>query len=238
MRPTGRTVAERDVRFVLGVSGVVLSGLAVHDHDIGPVETAVFRAVNRLPDGLYPPGWVVMQAGNVGAAPVAGLAALCAGRPRLAARLTVTGVLTWTLAKLIKRGYRRPRPARLMRDVRCRGKEASGLGYVSGHAGIAAGIGVAVFPHLRTPARLATAVAVPVVGLCRIYVGAHLPLDVLGGAALGLAVDAAVSELLPDEPVSRASRVPAPPARVPRPARRAAPRGTAPSPHRSRCRGT
>jgi undecaprenyl-diphosphatase len=33
---------------------------------------------------------------------------------------------------------------------------------------------------------------VPVVGLTRVYVGAHLPLDVAGGAALGLAVEAAV----------------------------------------------
>jgi membrane-associated phospholipid phosphatase len=35
--------------------------------------------------------------------------------------------------------------------------------------------------------------AVPVVGLTRIYAGAHLPLDIAGGAALGLAVDAAVA---------------------------------------------
>jgi membrane-associated phospholipid phosphatase len=32
-----------------------------------------------------------------------------------------------------------------------------------------------------------------VVGLSRIYVGAHLPLDVAGGAALGLLVDGARS---------------------------------------------
>ena len=185
------------LRFAAGVSGVVLSGLAVHDHTIGPVETAVFRTVNRLPDALYRPGWVVMQAGNVGAAPVAGLVALGAGRPRLAVRLTATGLITWALAKLIKRWYRRPRPAYLMANVRCRGKEPSGLGYVSGHAGIAAGIAGAVLPELRPPVRGAIALAASGVGLCRIYVGAHLPLDVVGGAALGLAVDAAVSALLP-----------------------------------------
>lgn len=74
------------------------------------------------------------------------------------------------------------------------------MGYVSGHAGIATGIAVAVLPELRAPARTAVALAAPVVGLCRLYVGAHLPLDVVGGAALGLALDAAVNCLLPDRP--------------------------------------
>ena len=189
-----------EVRLALGVGGLVLSGLAVNDHAIGPVETAVFRVVNRLPDLLYRPGWVVMQAGNVSAAPLAGLIALCAGRRRLAARLVLTGLTTWTLAKLIKRLYHRPRPAGLVDEVHFRGPAASGMGYVSGHTGIAIGIGVAVFPELRPAAQLATALAVPTVGLCRMYVGAHLPLDVIGGAALGLAVDATVNRLLNASP--------------------------------------
>jgi membrane-associated phospholipid phosphatase len=186
------------LRIALGACGVLLSGLAVEHRTTGPVETALFRAVNRLPDTLYRPGWVLMQAGNVNAAPLAGLVALGTGRPRLAARLTLTGWTTWTLAKVIKRCYRRPRPAALMADVRCRGREPSGLGYVSGHAGVATGIAVAVLPELAAPARAAVALAAPLVGLCRLYVGAHLPLDVVGGAALGLAVDAAVNCILAD----------------------------------------
>jgi glycosyltransferase 2 family protein len=186
----------QDLRLALGAAGVIVSGLGVHDHEIGPLESAVFRRVNQLPDALYRAGWVLMQAGNVNAAPFAGAVALCTGRRRLAARLTLTGLTTWTLAKILKRVYHRPRPAGLVEGVRFRGPEASGLGFVSGHAGIAAGIAVAVFPQVRGPARLATVVVAPVVGLCRMYVGAHLPLDVVGGAALGVAVDAAVSRLI------------------------------------------
>lgn len=197
LRRPGPECHRERLRFAAGVSGVVLSGLLVDGHATGPLETSLFRAVNGLPDTLYPPGWVVMQAGNVNAAPLAGLVALGAGRPRLAARLTLAGLTTWILAKATKRLYRRPRPAHLMADVRCRGREPSGLGYVSGHAGIVTGIAVAVLPELRAPARAAVALGVPLVGLCRMYVGAHLPLDILGGASLGLAVDAAVNCIVP-----------------------------------------
>jgi undecaprenyl-diphosphatase len=77
---------------------------------------------------------------------------------------------------------------------------------VSGHAGIAVAIGMALYPELGPVGRVVTAAAAPTVGLCRIYVGAHLPLDVLGGAALGLAVDAVVSQLLEDRPRSTGDR--------------------------------
>ena len=37
---------------------------------------------------------------------------------------------------------------------------------------------------------------VPTVGVCRIDTGAHLPLDVVGGAAMGVAVDGVAARLL------------------------------------------
>jgi undecaprenyl-diphosphatase len=54
-------------------------------------------------------------------------------------------------------------------------------------------MGAAALPRLSPSGRAVVAVAVPVVGLSRMYVGAHLPLDVAGGAGLGLAVEAAVA---------------------------------------------
>ena len=38
------------------------------------------------------------------------------------------------------------------------------------------------------------------VPLARMYVGAHLPLDVVGGSALGLAIGSAVNLLIPARP--------------------------------------
>ena len=45
-------------------------------------------------------------------------------------------------------------------------------------------LGAAALPRLGPAGRVLTLGAIPVVGLTRIYVGAHLPLDVAGGAAL------------------------------------------------------
>lgn len=198
------------LRLAAGLTGLAVSGAPVSRSGIGPIETAAFRAVNSWPDAWYRPLWLVMQSGNVLAAPAVAAGALATGRPRLAARLVLSGLGTWTAAKVVKRVYRRPRPAALVEGVRCRGPQATGLGYVSGHAGIASGIGVALLPELTGGRRTVVAMLPPAVGLCRVYVGAHLPLDVVGGAALGLVVDAVVSSVVDrDPPRRRRSNCPA-----------------------------
>lgn len=184
-------------RLLTGLAALALSGVAVRDDRIGRREAAVFRLINRLPDRIYPAAWVVMQLGTLGAGPAAAVVAVAAGRPRLARRLALGGVGTWASSKVVKRIYRRPRPRSFIGDVRCRGREQTGLGYVSGHAGVAVALAAAVLPELGSAARLATLFVAPTVGLSRIYVGAHLPLDVVGGAALGLVVDAFWERVLP-----------------------------------------
>lgn len=189
-------MADPRVRLVLGLAGLSLSGLSVHDHSIGAREKQLFQAVNELPDGLYRPAWVLMQSGNLAAVPVTAVLAVLSGRPRLAAQLGLAGTATWGLSKLVKRIYRRPRPPALVKDAHSRGPEPSGLGYVSGHAGVALALGIGAWPELNRAGRAAVAAVVPAVGLSRIYVGAHLPLDVVGGTALGLATEALCAHLV------------------------------------------
>ena len=185
-------LADPRVHFGAACAALLVTAIAVRRDRVSPAEARVFRAVNGLPDALYPPAWAVMQLGTFGAAPAAAGAAWLAGDGELAARLLASGSATWALSKLVKQMVRRPRPATLLPGTRRRGKDAAGLGYLSGHAGVAVALGAAALPRLGPAARALALGTIPAVGLTRVYVGAHLPLDIAGGAALGLAVDSAV----------------------------------------------
>ena len=189
-------LADPRVRLGVGMATLLATAGVVHRDRVGAWEASAFRAVNGLPDALYPPAWVVMQMGAFGAVPASAATAWRAGDGELAARLLLGGTSAWAAAKLVKRVVRRPRPVALLPGSRCRGREAAGLGYLSGHAAVAVALGTAALPRLGPAGRALTLAAMPLVGLTRLYVGAHLPLDIAGGAALGLATDAAAGLLM------------------------------------------
>ncbi len=140
--------------------------------------------------------WTVMQLGNFLAVPAVALVAMAAGRWRLGIGMLVGGVVTYYLAKVVKQIVERGRPASVLDDVHIRGTASLGRGYVSGHAAVVTLLVVLAWPYLGRRGRIAAVALALFVCLARVYVGAHLPLDIGGGAALGLAVAGAVRLLL------------------------------------------
>ena len=189
------------MRMAAGARARTLAGLALLGGTLVPIERdrvgrreqRTFRVVNGLPDALYRPAWPVMQLGALAAAPATAAVAVAAGNRPLGIRLCTVGTAAWGVAKVVKRVVRRGRPMSLLTGVRTRGRDASGLGYLSGHTAVATALTAAAFPELGRRGRRVTLALATLVGLSRIYVGAHLPLDVAGGAALGLLVDGAWS---------------------------------------------
>jgi uncharacterized membrane protein YbhN (UPF0104 family)/membrane-associated phospholipid phosphatase len=180
------------IRVVLGTATFVGSVVLVQRGDVGTLETDVFRLVNHLSDALSAPLIVIMQAGSFGAVVVAAGLAAATRRRQLARDLAAGGTLAYLLARLGKLVFERGRPVVLLDAVILRGGQASGLGFPSGHVAVASALATVAAPYLSPRARRVTWGIVWLVGLSRVYTGVHLPLDVVGGAALGWAVGAAV----------------------------------------------
>jgi glycosyltransferase 2 family protein len=182
------------LRVVLGALILLATMPMIHQHRIGVREANLFRLINdlALPSWTRWPIWGVMQLGVIGAVlPVAGLA-LLTRRIRLAAYAALAAGSIYLIAKLVKEFVQRGRPQTLLDNVYIFDIPDRGLGYVSGHSAVAVALATVASPFLGRRARRVAWTLAGLVCVARIYVGSHLPLDVVGGAALGWAAGALV----------------------------------------------
>ncbi len=180
------------VRAAAGLSiGLVISLFAARGF-ILDLEVNVFRLVNELPEGLLVPLEVIMQLGALAAAPALALVAIAAGRRRFGVDLAIAGSAAWMIARVVKMIADRGRPDALLAEIVVRGAPAHGLGFASGHTAVAACLATVAAGHTKRPVRYLCWSLAITVGIARIYVGAHFPLDVVAGAFLGWAVGSTV----------------------------------------------
>jgi glycosyltransferase 2 family protein len=182
------------VRVVLGTAVLALTTTAIHKNFVGDREAALFRVVNELalPGWTWPGVWLVMQLGVIGAVPLVAVLALATRRLRLALDAVLAAGSIYLIAKLVKEFVQRGRPRTLLDDVHILGEPARGLGYVSGHSAVAVALATVASPYLGRRARRVAWVLAGCVCLARMYVGSHLPYDIIGGAALGWAAGSLV----------------------------------------------
>ena len=157
-------------------------------------EAGLFVAINSLTDWLYYVIWPLMQFGVFLTIPILVVIALVMRRARLAAAMAIGGFGVYLLALVAKGIVDRGRPASLLASVEGRETFVVGsLGFPSGHAAVAAALTVVVMPYLSGRWRYVPVALLAIVLVGRPYVGAHLPLDLVGGAALGVAAGSAAN---------------------------------------------
>jgi undecaprenyl-diphosphatase len=151
------------------------------DGRVGPAEGAIFHAINGLPGWLYRPMLAAQYLGVLGMPLVVAVGALVWRRWRLAAALVLVVPCKLALERVAKLLVQRQRPGTTVSEAILRGVPHEGLSFTSGHAIITfaiVGLLVLVLPHRWGLIAVALAACN---GLARVYLGAHNPLDVVGG---------------------------------------------------------
>jgi membrane-associated phospholipid phosphatase len=174
-----------------GLAFVVLTALMMGTTAPG-WELDVVEAATDAPDAIGYPARGVMELGTlpmVGAVSVVAWLVLQRWRP--AAALAGTAVVAWFVAGRAKDVADRDRPI----GVRLR-DDSDGFGYPSGHAAVAFALATVAAPLVPARWRWAPYAAATIVGLARMHVGVHYPVDVVGGALIGIGLGFATRSIV------------------------------------------
>jgi len=97
-------------------------------------------------------------------------------------------VVAEAITQTLKRLADQPRPTASIPGLDVHGypKDPYGNAYPSAHTSVAVALVAALWPWLNVPQRVVGVAIAALVALNRLYIGAHWPVDVIGGAAIGV----------------------------------------------------
>jgi uncharacterized membrane protein YbhN (UPF0104 family)/membrane-associated phospholipid phosphatase len=203
VRPGAWTPAQHLWFGLTGLALFLMAAIPASSGKVSAPEESVFRWFNNLPEWLYRPMWVFQQGGNlILAFVVVILIAIVLRRPKLAVAAVGALGLKLVIERLVKEVIQRSRPGTSIGNIIMRGQNVSahGLSFVSGHAMITAALATILFPVLSRRWRWVPWAVVVLNAAARVYVGAHNPLDIVGGTGLGIAIGSIINVALAPRP--------------------------------------
>lgn len=173
--------------------GAALSGASALLLKTGTLgwDRSLFRVLNQVPaaaaSALTPSSRLFLPWGILAVVLLAMVYVVARNRSVLpvAAGAGAAG-LAWALAHAAKAVADRPRPYEVMADAVLRQQPAHGTSFPSSHTAVTLAVAIALVPFLARPLAAAGIGYAVLVGWSRVYLGVHYPLDILGGAGVGM----------------------------------------------------
>lgn len=176
---------------------IVLTGWSAGAPRAQQVQTGIVKWFNHPPQPLA----AVLAAANPLLRPIpliilgilfVAWVVITARRPSDRRELVRAGLVTLVVAELVAQTAKlvanQPRPLAVIPGLDNHGYpiEPHGNAYPSAHTAVVVGLVAGLWPWLRWPQRVVGLIVAVLVAFNRLYIGAHWPIDILGGAAVGM----------------------------------------------------
>ncbi len=152
-------------------------------------DNSLFLLINGLHSPFTDPVWLALTTLGDGLLLGIILGAFLLVNPRVTVMGLLIMILSSVAVHIVKAAYPHLRPAEVFQSAHVVGPLLRFGSFPSGHAAasMSAGLAIAFFCRSRVVGALVVTIAV-LIGLSRIFVGAHFPADVLGGMICALSV--------------------------------------------------
>lgn len=187
MRPT--------VQFLVASGLFVAAVMASREAHLTAWEIEVFQLIYGWPSVLWLPFIATTQLGSIYAFALLTAIYAMARRYRAATEIFLSGALAYIASGIAKGIWGRLRPHDVLPDVVSLEFSVYGPGFPSGHMALATALLLTTMHHLPRRYRWLPIVGIIGVGLSRIYLGVHAPLDIVGGFAIGWGMYALVRRI-------------------------------------------
>ncbi len=177
-------LASPTAQTIFAIALFALTVFASRGDQISAWERQLSLQIYMLPDFLFTFFYAVTQLGSVYMLAVLPAFYLVTKRYHVVIRLLLTGTLAYMIAGVAKDVFGRGRPHEFITDIISLDL-IRGPGFPSGHMTLAAALALTFGHYVQTKHYWIPAAWIISVGLSRIYLGAHLLLDIIGGFALG-----------------------------------------------------
>lgn len=162
----------------------ILATVASRGTSITPIEEAIFRNTYNLPDFLHPVFYVITQFGSIYIFFFLVAMYFAKKKIHIVIRLLMTGSLAYLLSGFAKSLLGRGRPEEFFSDI-AHLDTIHGPGFPSGHTALAVALALTIGHYLKRQYHWIPVIWIVLVGASRMYLGVHLPLDLIGGFAIG-----------------------------------------------------